>query len=195
MRIRTFVMVTSTATALAVAPPAQSAAIVQGDWGEGDARASCTSGVNTRQCTYEVVNTVCYEVTASTGTGIWVTIPCAASFTGTVTVQPRLNASGHVVGCTSVVGTEKLARVQYDSNVSNQFDRLPPDQIPVNLITVSSTSSSQTNAVVTFSGRTTASGYVWTATGTLTATCAPSATSTSRTTAGKVTVTGESVQS
>jgi hypothetical protein len=158
-----------------------------GSWDSGYGTRSCTSGINSRTCTYEFTDNNCQEASVATGTGATVAVSCDVHFKGSVTVQPRLNAAGQVVGCTSVVGTAS-GSITFDSSVSTDFDRTASNPIPLADLTVQSAHPDQKTAAVKFTGAVTNGTYVWTASGTMTATCARSNSSSTNTVAGTVLV-------
>jgi hypothetical protein len=155
----------------------------KGTWDTGVATGGCDSSVNTRRCTYEVHFTNCQEASVATGAGPRVVIPCEVDFNGTVTVQPRINAAGRVVGCTSVVGTH-IGYVSFTSGVSESFSQ----KIPLTDLTVQSAHPDQSTAAVHFTATRTAGTYNWVADGVLTATCAPGGGSSNSLPSGSVTV-------
>jgi len=172
---------------LACAPVAQAnEGFDTGTWDSGLGTGSCTSGATTRTCTYDINYTNCQEGSVATGTGANVVFNCAVHIHGSVTVQPRVNAAGKVVGCTSVVGTS-TGYAAFDSNVSSDFDRTTPSR-PLTDVTVQSAHPDQSAAAVHFVGIATNGTFAWTVDATMTGTCAPAKSSSNSIVAGTVVV-------
>lgn len=187
MRFRVVVPLMIGANALLIPGAHANEGVDSGSWDSGYGTRSCTSGINSRTCTYEFTDNNCQEASVATGTGATVAVSCDVHFKGSVTVQPRLNAAGQVVGCTSVVGTAS-GSITFDSSVSTDFDRTASNPIPLADLTVQSAHPDQKTAAVKFTGAVTNGTYVWTASGTMTATCARSNSSSTNTVAGTVLV-------
>jgi hypothetical protein len=159
-----------------------------GTFDSGYVSGSCGTGTTSRTCTYDINYTNCQEASASTG-GPRVVVPCDVHFHGSVTVQPRLNAAGRVVGCTSVVGTAG-GTVTFNSNVWDGFDRT----FSLTDLTVQSAHPDQSAAAIHFTGSSADGTFVWAGTASMTASCAPGSASAGGTTAGSVTVAGVTQQ-
>lgn len=157
------------AAAAVCAPPAHADEIVDsGTWSTGYATGRCTTGALSRTCTYDVNYTNCTEASVATG-GPRAVVPCGVHFAGSVEVQPRFNAAGRIVGCTSVVGTER-GSIWYDSSIASEFDRTS-SPIPVKTLTVQSVKNDVAHAIVHVTGTVTQGLKRWDATIALTGTC------------------------
>jgi hypothetical protein len=177
------VMLGVVATGALFAPAAHAdQGIDKGTWDSGAAIGSCDAGINTRTCTYDVYFTNCQEASVATG-GPRLLVPCDVDFDGTVGVQPRVNAAGRVIGCTSVVDTY-TGSVTFTSGLLGNFSRT----IPLTDLTVQSAHPDQSTAAVHFTASVTSGLNNWVVNGALTATCAPSKNSSNSLTAGSVTV-------
>lgn len=97
MKVSRIIISMSAAATLAVSRTAHAANADKGTWDDSDNFVSCTSGTNSRTCTYDMYSYGCQE--AST---IGVTLaPCSFYLHARVTVVPLLNGAGQVIGCTS----------------------------------------------------------------------------------------------
>lgn len=97
MRVSRIIISMAAAATLAISGSARAANADKGTWDDSDNYVSCTSGVNSRTCTYDMYSFGCQE--AST---VGVTVaPCSFYLHARVTVVPILNGAGQVVGCTS----------------------------------------------------------------------------------------------
>ena len=117
MRFSRIMVGMAAVTALALTSTAANAANVdKAQWDDGEMLVQCTSGVNSRTCSYYFYSAGCDEA-STVGVNL---AACSFNLDVAVTVVPILNGAGQVVGCTSSALSAR-GSAEYDSYFS-QFD-------------------------------------------------------------------------